>query len=258
MANSFSFGGFDLSSRYVYVTSDFELPQQEPKHDTSELVGRHGGYLLHSKYQIIDIKVPLIFKGYTDSAQFYTMIDAINVKFDVNLGEQELIFDYNPTRYLKAIVSSKLQVKKTSLTTATGSITFKVVDPFWYNVTETAVITAIPSSPTNLNIAPAGSVDAEPVFTFSGSGISSGHTYGIENLTCNRSLWWDAPRDLVASDEVIFDCTTWMVKLNGVASMATIEHSSNFIVLVPNISNTLRLTGFASHYLQYAFRGRWL
>ena len=260
MANSLSFNGNNLATYGAYLLKDFVVPSMPtPKLNTSEVVGRHGGYLLNSKYQIRDISVPMVLKDYADTAAFYTAIDNLNTILDIQLGQKQLIFDYNSARYLLAIASSNFDSKKLSLTAADAKITFKCVDPFWYSTTETTFPTILTASPQLLSVTPGGNVDIEPLITITTNAtISMGTEIKIYNITAGRSLTWVTPLNLSADDVITIDCTTWLVKYNGLVSMATLDHGSVFPVLVPAVANIIRVTGVPDGLISIVYRNRYL
>jgi len=260
MANSLSFNGNYLATYGAYLLKDFVVPSMPtPKLNTSEVVGRHGGYLLNSKYQIRDIPVPMLLKGYADAAAFYTAIDNLNTILDIQLGQKPLIFDYNPNRYLTAIASSNFDAKKLSLVAADAKITFKCVDPFWFSTTLITFPTVLTISPQLLSVTPGGNVDIEPVITITTNAtISIGTEIKIYNITANRSLMWITPVELAATDVIIIDCATWLVKYNGIVSMATLDHGSVFPVLVPSVTNLIRVTGVPNGLISIVYRNRYL
>lgn len=260
MANSLSFNGTSLSTYGAYVLKDFAVPSlPAPKIDTSEVVGRHGGYLLNTKYGIRDVPVPMILKGYANTAAFYTALDNLNTILDIQLGQKQLIFDYNSARYLLAIASTNFDPKKMSLIAADAKITFKCVDPFWYSTTETTTAQTVTSNPQVFTFTPGGSVDTEPVWTIAPTTtIVSGTEIILYNVTANRSLKWIAPADIVTGDTITIDTTTWLVKLNSLVSMATLDHGSVFPILIPTVANYVRLTGVATGTLTAVYRNRYL
>jgi predicted phage tail component-like protein len=260
MANSLSFNGNNLATYGAYLLKDFIVPSiPTPKLSTSEVVGRHGGYLLNSKYQIRDVAVPMILKDYADTAAFYTAIDNLNTILDIRLGEKQLIFDYNPTRYLMAIASGNFDAKKLSLTAADAKITFKCVDPFWYSTTEVTSPTVLIISPQIISLTPGGNMDIDPVITITTNAfISMGTEIKVSNITANRNLTWVTPSNLSADDEITIDCTTWLVKYNGLVSMATLDHGSVFPVLVPAVANLIRVTGVPDGSISIVYRNRYL
>ena len=259
MANSLSFNGTALSTHGAYVVRDFVVPTlATPKLSTSEVVGRHGGYLLDAKYQIRDVTVPMLLFGYANTAAFYTAIDSLNAILDITLGPKQLIFDYNSSRYLNAIAASNFDAKKLSLTAAKAQITFQCVDPFWYAVAETTDTIDVVSSPQTLSLTPSGNADSEPVFTILPGVLPAESDITIYNITSNTKLTWATPGETTVNDEIIIDCASWLVKLNGVVSMATLDHGSVFPVLIPGVLNYIRITGLSDAELTYAYSARWL
>lgn len=245
MANSLSFNGTDLSAYGLYVlTRDIPVQQQI---DAAQLQDR--AYADRSKVITKPISLAMEITG-ADAATLKANVDAVRRILNIQTDGQ-LILDMQSDRYWLARFE-KL-TGNYMYRVFEGTLDFICYDPYAYDVEEEDNDHLVDGSPETVLETTGGTARIEPVYNLTADAPLPATTVGILNVDTGMILEWTG--DLVATDVLIIDCQLWLVKLNGVASMATV--GGQFPYLLPGQENELSITGFHGN-LNITYRNRYV
>ena len=255
---SFKFGGCDLSLYGVTIQGNPTWSAMAPVEiKVARVVAMHGGYRYSQLYlpRTISLSCNIV----ADSR--YSLLEnvrTISRILDIRAGEQQLILDTDPTRYILAGVNTGINPQLT-ISTGTFDIEMIATDPFWYDIGGESNTYTISGTPQIIVETTGGTMDVEPVITLKPSAdIANRTTIILSVYNSGTAFEWVTPRKLTSSHTVVIDSKNWVVTLNDVTSLATKVAGAPFPLFTANDANVIMLTGVTSGTLQIDYNNRWL
>ena len=235
MARSINFNATDMSTHKLIITTP-------GMNLLSQLVGRvqlqDKGYAFKPIREPRYITAEFAVTG-TSLANLDVNLDAI--KRLLTLTEpKKLIFDSLPLRYYNAILES-FEGEYSLATLFQGTMVFVCPDPLGYSTTLTESNHSIDADPKTVTETPAGTGFISPVYVLTAGENLTDVTIKLENINTNEELQWTG--SLTTGQELTIDVANWIVKKEGVASMATV--TGQFPRLKPG-ANSIKVTALAS------------
>lgn len=138
MANSFSFGGTDLSTFGVTVTEGNLSILPDPKIETVEISRGHGGYSSGTKLRSRRLVLPVGIVG-DNFADLLSKLDSIRAVLAPSRGDQQIILDYQSTRYYLGRLESGITTPPAGTKGLLTELVFICADPLAYATTETVL-----------------------------------------------------------------------------------------------------------------------
>lgn len=249
MANSFKFGGVDLSgSSYGLTIQDGKVPFfGNPKLKFTPYAQAHGGQVSGSKFQALRLVVPVVVVGNASGdppdhfADLRAKRDALRGVLAPSLGDQPIIFDYEPEKQIYGRLERGFDAVLKGGRAIETELIFLCSDPLWYAVTPSQVINYDGTE----TIAYTGSAPAPLVITGYADYAAIGAELSAENTTTGDKVATDYPlgayhyvkfdgeREVL---EVSTDGSTWVNAMTSLSetdfSFPTLEPGSNSLVFV--------------------------
>lgn len=229
------------------------------KVSTSKLVGRPGSYEISKDYGERPFNLSCFVMGSSEAdrnAKLATLAGLI----DIYTGIHRLRLDQFPDRYWNVSYNGSVALKP-ALVTGTFSLPLLAADPFGYGVNLTSLSYPLTTSPqTILTAAILGDFQAEPIWTLTPDhSIAEDTIISLNNVSSSQSISWKVPAGgMVASDvlSIVVSGNQWVIKLNGVASMAGYQTGGYFPELVAARANRIIVTGLGGGLLGIEYRSR--
>jgi phage-related protein len=234
MANSFSFNSVDMSA-YGLRPRAYGEPFSQ---DTPSVQLLDRAYPLGSLRPARPISLDVVIAA-VDFSTLLSYLDsiksALNQRTDKVLKIDSITDRYWNVRFVD-MVKSKMTAK-----TWEGAINFIANDPAAYdNSATTSGPTTIDADPHEVTLTVAGTEKTFPVYTLTADATLTATTVGIENEATGEKIEWTG--DLVATDVLVIDTATCLIKLNGVEDMLTVEGEFPSLLVGSNILN---ISGFS-------------
>lgn len=158
-------------------------------------------------------------------------------------GIKKLILDLPSDRYYMAKVARKIEYEFIGSKLALSTIVFICPDPLGYSTTLTESNHPLTGTdPKTVNESVGGTGYIEPVYTLTAGEVLTDVTIKVENIEGDEELQWIG--SVGNGKKLEIDVANWMVKNDGVASMATV--TGRFPRLKPNATNSIKVTGFSN------------
>lgn len=245
MSNSLSFNGTDLSAYGLYVLSrDIPIYQMA---DEIQLQDRT--YADRSRVVAKSISLSIEIVG-TDAETLKANVDTVKRILNTQM-DAILILDVESDRYW--LVRLERLTGSYTYRIFKGNLSFSCYDPYAYDVEETDSPHVIDESPETVVEETSGTARIEPVYTLIADDDLPATTVSILNTETNMTLEWTG--DIEDDDVLVIDCQKWLVTLNGVPSMGTVD--GQFPYLLPGQENELQVSGF-SGTLGIKYRNRYV
>ena len=252
MSGSLSFGGVALSTYGLIVMNSTLHPiLPQPRLRQAKLTGKSGAYDFDAEYEPREFVCDVTIIG-TTLADLQSKVDSIAAVLDVVLGERQLIFDIQSTRYFMAKLAAAPDFAYEGFS-AKAQLRFICADPFAYSTTETDSDHAVDESPETLYETPGGNGYIDPVWTLTADADLGAVTITVTNGTTAEAFSWTGT--INTGEVLVINSSTWHVTLEGVASQTAI--SGAFPRLKGGVTNTITVTGFTGN-LNVTYRPRYL
>jgi predicted phage tail component-like protein len=233
--SSITFNSIDLST-YNLSLKKSSLPWQ---FSADSVLIQNKSYSSESRQPPRTISFDITVTGAT-SATLKTNLDAIKAALNTT-SDKQLILSTLSDRYWNARFSSFSGEFK-SPTVFSGSLDFTCVDPFAYGTSEVSNTYTDNENPETITETAGGTALIEPVYTFTSSVLDATASIRIRNETTDMEMTW-GPGAIGIGGVLIIDCSTWIVTLNGTASMLLLSTAHEFPLLSPG-ANTIKVYGF--------------
>ena len=243
MGYSIDFDGNDLSDYGLSVTSPGASLYSQL---VSSIQLQDRGYAFRPQKKPRPIRVSVdvmgssrsVLDGYLDNIRrILTTLVVKQLKFDVLSG-----------RYYNAILES-FQGNYESAVLFRGRLRFICPDPVGHSTTENSVTQDVDADPKTLYLPESasavigGSAFLLPAYTFTAGEDLSGISLTIKNETTIEELVI-ASLTMANTEQLVIDCLTWLVTLEGVAEMSNV--TGKFPRIEPNLRNQFTITNFGS------------
>jgi len=246
--NSLTFNGVDLGAHGLIVRAA-DIDGSKIATQLLQLKDRAYGSIADREPKIID---PNISVYGSSKGDLKGKLDFIKLTLNQELDKQ-LIFDKYPDRYFMA-KKVDLDGKNRGPYIWEGHIRFECAIPLGYGVVEVATVHTIDADPKTVTETPGGTGSIRPVYLLTATAALGAVIVLLKNTTTDEQLRWTGT--LANTNTLEIDTVTWLVKKNGVASMATM--SGQFPTLLPAQANSLKVTGIASATLTVTYRNRFI
>lgn len=246
------FDGVDLST-YGLTVKSAEFPAVQEADSVQLQDKAHAG---ESKLQPKEISIEIAVEG-SSLANLISYLDSIkqtlNQRDDRVLKVEELYDDrYWNARFLS--FSGRHRGTRIFI----GTIEFRAYDALAYDNAEVSHDQSIDSDPKEFIETTGGTAIIHPVFTLTAGEALTDVTIALENTSISEGdeeIQWTG--DLANGDTLEIDSVNWLVKKNGIESMATV--SGRWPRLLPGVGNGIKVTGLSTTgSLHIIYRNRYL
>jgi len=244
MANSLTYRGYDFAD-YGLVVEERSIPMT---HRIDSIPLHWRAFATDSKIEAKSISLNITVTA-ASVAALKTNMDTIKRLLNTQVDER-LILDSLSDRYWWARFKSL--AGKFKGIRFEGSVDFLCLDPYAYDNTPVSNDYTDNEEPEVIQETPGGTALIEPVYTLTADGQQHGVTVKIRNDTLAMEIQWVG--DLEDTEILAFDCSTWIVTLDGVASMSAV--SGQFPVLSPGVANQIEVYDFDGN-VNIAYRNRY-
>ncbi len=248
MAYSFSFDGVDMSAYGLRLLS----PSMPVTRSAEQAQLKDKAYSFAPTYPPKSITLECVIIG-SSHADLTDKLDAVNRTLNTRASAQ-LILDSISDRYILALCQDISGTYETA-TVYRCTIACSCADPVAYAVSETESNHNIDADPKTVTETAEGTEYIEPVYLLTAGEALTDVTITVESLETLEALQWTG--SLIMNDTLEIDVAGWIVKKNGVASMATV--SGQFPRLLPSQDNDIKVTGFSTTgTLKITYRNKYL
>ena len=244
MANSFTYRGNDFAD-YGLVVKERSIPME---HRIDSIPLHYRAFATDSKVEAKPISLDITVTAASVTV-LKTNIDTIKRLLNTQVDER-LILDSLSDRYWWARFRSL--TGKFKGIRFEGSVDFICLDPYAYDNNEVSPDYIDNEEPETIQVTPGGTALIEPVFTLTADGQQHGVTVKVKNDTLGMEIQWAG--DLENGEQLAFDCSTWIVTLEGAASMSAV--SGQFPVLSPGVANQIEVYDFTGN-VNITYRNRY-
>jgi len=232
-----TFNSVDLSTYNLIITySNIHALFQKVDHTQLEDLSYGESAKKEPRY----IKFEFAVTG-TGMANLRDNLDSVK-KVIVTKTTRTLALDTLAGRYFNAqYISMKGEYKSAQL--FVGDMEFKCVDPLAYSTSEISHNHTLDvEDPKTITETTGGTGYIKPVYTLTAGEALNDVTIKVECIEAGEELQWTG--SLANGEELEINVATWLVRKEGVASMATV--TGQFPRLLPGTDNRIKVTGFGT------------
>jgi len=175
----------------------------------------------------------------TSGADLDGKLDSIRKALN-EYGDRELALDYLSDRYWMARFN-RFTGDYLSPDVFKGTLEFICYDPLGYGNSDISHEYTIDENPEGIVEDTGGTGIIRPVYTLTAGAILTGVTIILVNTNTKEQIEWTG--SMAEGEELVIDTDRWIVELEGVASMGTVE--GQFPTLVPDTSNLILVSEFS-------------